>query len=49
MQGLSQIDFLFAVQSSGSQDEEGEDSGREGYTVDDIQGVLQNDAAPVSF
>uniref|UniRef100_A0A8W8JUS5 DH domain-containing protein n=1 Tax=Magallana gigas TaxID=29159 RepID=A0A8W8JUS5_MAGGI len=47
VQGLSQTDFLFAVQSSGSQDEEGEDSGREGYTVDDIQGVLQNDAAPI--
>ncbi|XP_052712985.1 uncharacterized protein LOC128187008 isoform X3 [Crassostrea angulata] len=47
VQGLSQTDFLFAVQSSGSQDEEGEHSGREGYTVDDIQGVLQNDAAPI--
>lgn len=49
MQGLSQTDFLFAVQSSGSQDEEGEDSSREGYTVNDIQGVLENDSTVVSF
>lgn len=47
VQGLSQTDFLFAVQSSGSQDEEGEDSSREGYTVDDIQGVLENDSTVI--
>lgn len=48
VQGLSQTDILLAVQALKSPSDKGENSDSDGsdgagYSVDDIQGVLEND------